>query len=382
MQTVPNTDHRPKSMMLRWGLLLGLWMGHPLVAAEPPVALDPEAARAEIESIQSEMGVLSRRLVELWRLHPSAEQSVFVDAGSGRPVLGVVPKRSAHGQVELQSVSPGLPAAKAGLQSGDVLIAVNGKDLGRVADDRAAIEALRSALEGVQPEQELKIVYLRDGQRREAKSTVTSVPLRMLRTERTTLGAPDGAKVRELMREALLMERGARLQGGQGPGEVQIESLIIGDGLGAEQRKALEDRIRVLRVPAGADHGAISVMLEATHDAGGAGMFQWQRSGGERLAMVPLEAGLGRYFGTDRGLLVLHADQLELEAGDVLLELNGQAIAQIADLITLLESSEQEQPSAIQATVLRDRQRLQLNLPVESLRAPAGSVIRKRILTR
>lgn len=53
---------------------------------------------------------------------------------------GACLERSGSGAVSVASVAPGSPAAKAGLKSGDVVLAVNGKSVATAAD-RAACSA-------------------------------------------------------------------------------------------------------------------------------------------------------------------------------------------------------------------------------------------------
>jgi S1-C subfamily serine protease len=80
-------------------------------------------------------------------------------------------------------VSPSGPAADAGLKTGDVIVAIDGKPLMKTGD-RAAGRQLLDQMRGLQPGQKVKVDYLRDGKK--LSTTVTTVaaepPLaRMLR---------------------------------------------------------------------------------------------------------------------------------------------------------------------------------------------------------
>ena len=85
--------------------------------------------------------------------------------------------------VEVMGVSPSGPAAAAGLKTGDVIVAIDGKPLKKTGD-RAAGRQLVEQMRGTQPGQKVKVDYLRDGKK--LSTTVTTVaaepPLaRMLR---------------------------------------------------------------------------------------------------------------------------------------------------------------------------------------------------------
>jgi len=69
--------------------------------------------------------------------------------------------------VEITDVADGSPAAKAGLQKGDVVTAIDGNDIGTA-------EALRSAVQAKQSGDEISVTYTRNGQSSTVKVTLTS----------------------------------------------------------------------------------------------------------------------------------------------------------------------------------------------------------------
>jgi len=74
--------------------------------------------------------------------------------------------------VEVMGVSPSGPAAAAGLRTGDVIVAIDGKPLKKSAD-RAASRQLVEQMRSTQPGQKVKVDYLRDGKK--LSTTVTTV---------------------------------------------------------------------------------------------------------------------------------------------------------------------------------------------------------------
>ncbi len=85
--------------------------------------------------------------------------------------------------VQVMGVSPSGPAAAAGLKTGDVIVAIDGKALKKTGD-RAAGRQLVEQMRATQPGQKVKVDYLRDGKK--LSTTVTAAAaeppmMRMLR---------------------------------------------------------------------------------------------------------------------------------------------------------------------------------------------------------
>jgi len=93
------------------------------------------------------------------------------------------------------------------------------------------------------------------------------------------------------------------------------------------------------------------------------------------LELVALSPGLGRYFGAEAGVLVVHAPAdggLELEDGDVILAIGGREATSPAHALRILGSYEPGE--ALKLAILRDRKRRELELtmpaPADSSRPP------------
>ena len=69
--------------------------------------------------------------------------------------------------VEITEVADGSPAAKAGLQEGDVITAIDGNDV-------TSRPAVRSAIQAKQSGDEISVTYTRNGQSSTVKVTLTS----------------------------------------------------------------------------------------------------------------------------------------------------------------------------------------------------------------
>ncbi|MGI9245258.1 MAG: PDZ domain-containing protein [Steroidobacteraceae bacterium] len=96
--------------------------------------------------------------------------------------------------VELMSVSPSGPAAAAGLQKGDVLLAVDGAPLRRTAQ-RSAANQLVEHLRGLQPGAVVKLDYFRDGRRQSAAVKTVAAEPALVRLMRGHLPLLDGVEL-------------------------------------------------------------------------------------------------------------------------------------------------------------------------------------------
>ncbi|MBL8897813.1 MAG: PD40 domain-containing protein [Planctomycetes bacterium] len=88
-------------------------------------------------------------------------------AGGGRPWLGTIPDYAPAGipGLKLSGVAPGGPAAKAGLQAGDIVVAMGGREVKGIDDFAACLDALKIG-------EPVAITVVRGG----AKLDVTATP--------------------------------------------------------------------------------------------------------------------------------------------------------------------------------------------------------------
>jgi S1-C subfamily serine protease len=129
-----------------------------------------EDARSDLDRAAREVAELSRELYG----EPSGDVMRFVHGGRGSMLgINIGGASSREDGVEVAGVSPGGPAAQAGLAAGDVLLGVDGQALKRSAE-RSPNAQLVEFMHGVEPGRAVKVEYLRDGKRRTA--TVTTAP--------------------------------------------------------------------------------------------------------------------------------------------------------------------------------------------------------------
>lgn len=209
--------------------------------------------------------------------------------------------------VEVISVTPGSAADDAGLRSGDVISAVNGESMS-AASSKAANHLLLDFMKGVEEGDELAVKYLRDGSER----TVSLKPRRI--DQNVFVWAQDGQK--------FTMPRMP---------EVHIAPEVV-------------ERFRY-------------------------GFGGW-RSGWGDMEVVELTAGLGRYFGTDTGLLVISApktNDFKLQEGDVIESIDGRAPTSVDHCMRILASYQPGE--TLELKIMRDKRRETIKIEIPASRS-------------
>ena len=302
----------------------------PALAAPPPPA--PPASSMEREV----------RIIRVPRDGQGAAQEIVMDEAAGllegmppgmppgmspgmvmgsRATLGVMlaPSEGAGAApgVAVEAVTPGGGAALAGVQPGDRLLTVNGR---KVATSAEVVAAMAE----VKPGDAVKVESLRDGK-------------------------PRNFEVVSQQREARVM-------------------IIREDG-GAEGRGPIGQRgPRGMQSPMVFMHGGplegVPERIEVTLDGPLAD-----------LELATLTPALGRYFGTEKGVLVVHANgALKLQDGDVLRAIGGRAPADEQHAMRILGSYAPGE--AVKLDVLRDRKSVSLE---SVLPANEGGPMKRKI---
>lgn len=306
------------SMARRTALLVltAIWAAS--APAQAPTAPAPDTAeraqlRQQLEQARERMAESAREIAELSRQLGERRAVEIHRVERRRPMLGLVMAPAPERGVRLAAVTPEGPAARAGLRSGDVLTAIDGRPIAG-ADGAARLDGARQALSGLSEGQSVALAYERDGQALSATVSAEAMAPTAL------LGGLDDDLI-----------------------DLRIDVGAIREGM-AEGMADVERRIRV-----------IGPMLEESlrFDA-----WRWQ---GLRLA--GLEDGMGRYFGTDRGVLVLRAEGealAGLQAGDVIQRVDGTEVGEPREAMRALSRAEPGQTLAVE--LLRDRRRQTLAL--------------------
>jgi C-terminal processing protease CtpA/Prc len=170
--------------------------------------------------------------------------------------------------VTVSGVTPGGPAEKAGLREGDSITGINGTSFKTSGDDSAS-DKLVEFMRGTKPGDSLKVAYSRDG--KSATATVTA------------------GSLSDMGRFSFSMS--------------PMPPMPVAPAIPA--------------TPAMPPMGPWR----------GFNMFFGPGSHWGEMQLVAMTPGLGQYFGTDKGLLVLHMPKgsvLQLQEGDVIVQVGGR----------------------------------------------------------
>jgi S1-C subfamily serine protease len=109
-------------------------------------------------------------------------------------------------------------------------------------------------------------------------------------------------------------------------------------------------------------------------------IFARRLSGGfGSVELVDLSPGLGRYFGTDRGLLVVRAprdERLKLQDGDVILDIDGRVPTSATHAFEILSSYRPGETLKLHIMRQQKRTELPIEMPNETERKEARAAIR------
>ncbi len=337
-----------------------------------PAGPTPEQRR-ELDAARDELQRAAKRLAELsTRYNGSGLGRAGFDMETimpSRPVIGVLLAPEPQGGVRISGVTPGGAAASAGLRSGDRLLRVNGKP---IAGDNAEarVDGARALLQDLDEKTPVKLTFARDGREQEARVTPKS-DARIMVFSGEGQGSGDQVVIRRIGDGKLEIDgETIELRGGVGPhgkaGAPQVFAFTHGDEAGANVEH------RVIRIECKDDTSDCDkhvITNGATHDIrrivigdackpgedckGGHLLSEAFRWSGLNLASV--DAQLGRYFGADKGVLVLSAGPVldTLQAGDVILRVDGKAVATPREVMDALRGKPAD--STVPVDYLRDR---------------------------
>ncbi|QSX74949.1 PDZ domain-containing protein [Lysobacter arenosi] len=317
---------KPTVLAASIGLSIGLLFAFVATAQTTGTGAADAAKAKELAAAREDLRQAAKRVAELSGGYDVARQMNLERRFEQRPVIGVVLAPEAKVGVRIAAVTPDSAAAKAGLRSGDLLTTINGKPLaGKDSDQR--LTAARAQLGDLDTQKAITLGYERDGKTASAKVT------------------PQIGDRVWLMRDGNGGVFAGRGEGMDGP------LMWTPDGEGAQPRPmplpliSPEVRTEIIRMgPTGDCKGAdcrLPLLAET---------FRWS---GLNLAAV--DGQLGRYFGTDHGVLVVSTGpELDgLQAGDVIQRIDGKDVKTPREAMAALRDKPAD--SKVGVTYLRDR---------------------------
>lgn len=287
-----------KFVALVWlGLLSPIGIASAQDDNEPASSEDLREARTELERAREALEQAAREVARL-----SAERvgsigdGVFVERfiRSRRPLLGINIE-DADGGVRVAGVTPNGAAEQAGIETGDILVAIDGAALDVTGGPRPSVELL-NRLSGVEPGAVVELTVDRNGNAMTIPVTTSSAAAR---------------------------------------GAFRFDEL---QGLGPRIAEATR-----FNLPRG------GFALIGNPFAGAA----WRD-----MELVELTPALGAYFGTPEGLLVVRApedDAIGLADGDVILTIGGRTPTSVENAMRILASYDPGQDFELE--IMREQRR-------------------------
>ncbi len=279
------------------------------------------AARAELDDLRKEMRELGRKMGDISvRLGDGGPRKFAWRylGDSDRAMLGIVMRPVDKG-VQIAAVTPGGPADKAGVRNEDLLLAIDGKELGRDELDTA-----RQVLQDLKVDQKVKLALSRNGKNLDV--TVTAARREALNWPKVMTGADM---------------------------DIDLDIDIDPEQIRREVERSVRDaRGHVERVR---NAGNLQQLRDLRIN-----LMPWWG-----INLAPLNADLGDYFGTRQGVLVLSADpddMPELKGGDILQSVAGNQVDSPSDVMRRLRDA--DAGSEVKLGVLRQKKTLTVNTKV------------------
>lgn len=316
-------------------------------SAERPSAEARSAREAEMAKMHEELNKARRQLQETSREIARVNREVararadrhhanIVIRSSERPVIGVILGDADSKGVKILGVSPDGPSERAGIRKGDLIVALNGRELSAIEGSGNPREGLRIALGDIKADEPLVISVDREGQALDltvvpevreplAWQTITRFP-----TAPAAPAAPGAPEKVVTIEHIVVPEIDTEAMAAQ---IEQIRSEI-------EKRHAMHEASRVAPVD-----GNWELEFDEMSELGNLALQDADIWFGLPLAqglqLAEIDPGLGEYFKTDRGVLVLKAKEdndLQLKSGDVVLQVGDTEVNTPAEFMRALRS--------------------------------------------
>jgi hypothetical protein len=320
--------------------------------AETQAAREAEMAKmnAELDRARRQLQETSRELArvnrEVARARIDHHSTSFIYRTSEKPVIGVILGEADDGGVKILGVSPDGPSERAGIKKGDVIVAVDGRKLASISDTKNTREGLRVALRDMKADEPLVVSVVRDGQPLdltvvpEVREPLTWQTITRFQTAPEAPAAPATPGTPAAAAAPAPADKVYSIEQIVVP-EIDTEALSAQiDRMRADidKRRAVRETLRV--APADGDW---DIDFDELSELGNLALqdadvwFGLPMTQGLQLAEVG--PGLGEYFKTDRGVLVLKAksgNDLQLQSGDVVLKVGDTEVNTPAEFMRAL----------------------------------------------
>ncbi len=317
----------PIALATTLALLLSGAVAAQAPAAKPAAAAAP-ATQVELDAARAELARAARRVAELSHELGVAHAPRHVERRVVRkPVLGVLLAPDAQAGVQVAGITPDSGAAKAGLRSGDRIVSIDGKPI-LGSNGELRVDNARKLLDGLDTRTPVKVGYVRAG--RNAVASVTpKLDQQVFAWTSTDGSSMTGNGNVQVFKHA------------DGSTTVEAREFAIAPAPGTSPRIHRE----IIRLGPGGDCKGGDCKQPALAEA-----FRWH---GLNLASV--DPQLGRYFGTDRGVLVLSTgpELAGLQAGDVIRKVDGKPVATPREAMAAMHAK--PAGSSVGVEYLRDR---------------------------
>lgn len=332
---------------------MGLLLAGVATAQTPAPKPDP-AAEKELAAARAELQRAAKRVAELSQRTGEARirRAQIEKIRARKPVIGVLLAPDGQTGVRIAGVTPDSAAAKAGLQAGDRIVSINGSQvLGNSGELR--LRNTRQLLDKLDAKSAAKLGYQRAG-----RNAVVSVTPQV--SGAYTFVFDDDAqggrrnvvintdRMHEIIEDVKIKTKDL---------EYDYDFDFDFEGMDFDPPPGISPEIRkeLRRIaPCKGDDCKAPMLLSA---------FRWN---GLNLASV--DPQLGRYFGTDKGVLVLSNGELSgLQAGDVIQKIDGKTVNSPREAMEVLRGKPAD--ATVAMTYLRDRRTGNAQIRVPKLMA-------------
>lgn len=292
-------------------------------------------AQRQLRESSRQISRVNRDIARANRAGMSAESSGLLFISGDRPVLGIILGDTTDVGIKVLGLSPDGPAERAGIEAGDVIVAMGGDVLAIMDETGNVRHRLNIALQDMKANEPV-VVSIERG--RDTLDLTVVPEVRESLSWQSIVRFPSVANAPALAGNTIMIERIV---------VPEIDTATL-----AEQIKKMRIEIDVRRVLMEAREFAplishfefqfdnLSEMGDfALHDTNA--WFGMPLASGLRLAAI--DPALGEYFKTDRGVLVLKTkedNELLLQAGDVILSIQGNEVNSPAEFMRALREFE------------------------------------------